>query len=317
MSRLGFVLVVAACASLALYAGNRVHRWRQAEEEKRLRRIHTLTGNVVRHDDFRSELVDAGRRVWVYLPPQYDKETERCFPVLYMHDGQNVFDGATAFLPGKEWQADETAERLIREGRIEPLVIVAVDNAAERRTDEYTPAADAGARGGGAALYGRMLVEELKPWVDRTYRTRPGREDTGLAGSSLGGLVSLWVGLTHADTFGKIAALSTSVWWDDGFILRFVESLPEKPDTRIWTDMGTREGDRALAAARRLRDALVARGWQEGADLRYVEARGATHDEPAWAERLPAVLEFLYPPVAHRSSAAPDGAPATPPRPED
>jgi predicted alpha/beta superfamily hydrolase len=108
--------------------------------------------------------------------------------------------------------------------------------------------------------------------------------------------VSLWIGLGRPDVFGRIAALSTSTWWDDGFLLRFIESLPRKPDGRIWTDVGTREGPRAVTDGRRLRDALVAKGWREGADLRYVEADGAAHQEPAWAERFPAVLEFLYPP---------------------
>jgi predicted alpha/beta superfamily hydrolase len=213
-----------------------------------------------------------------------------------MHDGQNVFDGATAYLAGKEWEADEAAERLIEEGRIEPLIIVAVDNGGGARVEEYTPTADGRGRGGQVDLYGRMLVEELKPWVDETFRTRPGRENTGIAGSSYGGLASLWIGLTHGDVFGKIATLSPSVGRDDRQIVRFVESLPEKPETRVWTDMGTEEYPGAVDDARTLRDALVAKGWVEGRDLRHLEAEGAAHNEPAWAKRFPAVLEFLFPP---------------------
>jgi predicted alpha/beta superfamily hydrolase len=285
--------LVAALASIAIYSGWRVHRWRRAEAERRVRAIHTLTGNVTRHA-FRSDVFGSERHVWVYLPPGYEDDESR-YPVLYMHDGQNVFDGATAFIAGKEWRADETAEQLIDEGRIEPLIIVAVDNGGESRIAEYTPSEHEG-RGGGADAHRRMLIEEVKPWVDGTWRTRPGREDTGLAGSSLGGLVSLWIGLSRPETFGKVAALSTSVWWDDGFILRFVESLPEAPAARIWVDTGTREGDRSIEGNRRLRDALTARGWREGVDLRYVEAEGAPHSETAWAGRFPAVLEFLYPP---------------------
>jgi predicted alpha/beta superfamily hydrolase len=291
------VLLVAAGA-LALHAAWRARSRRTARQEERLRARHTLTGNV-RQETFHSDVLDSARRVWVYLPPGYDDEraADRRFPVLYMHDGQNVFDGATAFIAGAEWQADETAERLIDEGRVEPLIVVAVDNAGEGRLDEYTPTAN-GSRGGRADQYLRMLVGELKPWVDRTWRTRPGAEDTGIGGSSLGGLVSLWIGLGRPDVFGRIAALSTSAWWDDGFIVTYVESLPRKLDTRIWTDVGTCEGEEAVTGARRLRDALVAKGWREGADLRYVEAEGARHSEPAWAARFPAVLEFLYPPRA-------------------
>jgi predicted alpha/beta superfamily hydrolase len=287
-------LVGAALGALAFYAARRQRRSRATAEEKRRRAVHTLAGNV-RQESFRSDLLAAERRVWVYLPPRYEGSGSRRFPVLYLQDGQNVFDGATAFVAGQEWQADETAERLIGLGRIEPLIMVAIDNAGARRIEEYTPTAHHG-RGGGADLYRRLLVEELKPWVDRTWRTRPGRADTGIAGSSLGGLVSLWIGLGRPDVYGRIAALSTSTWWDDGFILRFIESLPEKPETRVWTDVGTGEGPSAVPDGRRLRDALVAKGWREGVDLRYVEAHGSAHDEPAWAARFPAVLEFLYPP---------------------
>jgi len=295
MKRLILVLGIAAAGVAALYSGWRLNRWRQAEEDKRLRQIHTLTGTVKRYPGFRSEILGLERRIWVYLPPTYDEEPERRFPVLYMHDGQNVFDGATSYIAGKEWEADETAERLIEEGRIEPLIIVAVDHAGVARVEEYTPTADRRGRGGKVDQYGRMLVEELKPWVDETFRTRPGREDTGIAGSSYGGLASVWVGLTHADVFGKIAALSTSVGRDDRQIVGFVASLPEKPETLVWTDMGTREYSGAVKDARRLRDALVAKGWEEGVDLRHVEAEGEAHNEAAWAKRMPAVLEFLFP----------------------
>ena len=295
--RLAGGLVVTLLLAAVLVAAWQLQRGRDREAEARLRQVHTLAGTVERHPDFHSAVLGATRRVWVYLPPQYAAEPARRFPVLYLQDGQNVFDGATAFLAGKEWEVDETVERLAREGRIEPLVVVAVDNGGERRLVEYTPTRDRRAPdGGGADAYGRMLVEELKPWVDRTYRTRPERETTGIGGSSLGGLVSLYLGLKHPEVFGRIAALSTSAWWDDRFIARFVDALPAKPDTRIWTDIGTREDRSAVPDARALRDALVRRGWREGVDLRYVEAEGAVHNEMAWAKRMPAVLEFLFPP---------------------
>ena len=295
--RLAGGLVVTLLLAVAVVAAWQLQRRRDREEEARLRQIHTLAGTVEQHPEFRSAILGQTRPVWVYLPPQHAREPGRRFPVLYMQDGQNVFDGATAFLAGKEWEVDETAERLIAEGRIEPLVVVAVDNGGERRAFEYMPTRDARVGdGGGADLYGRMLVEELKPWVDARYRTRTGREDTGIAGSSFGGIVSLYVGFRHPDVFGKIAALSTSVWVDDHYIVRFVDALPARPETRIWTDIGTREGRTAVPDARALRDALVRRGWREGVDLRYVEAEGAVHNEVAWAKRMPAVLEFLFPP---------------------
>jgi len=304
MKRLGFVLAIAAAGVAALYSGWRLNRWRQSEEEKRLRQIHTLTGTVKRFPDFCSEILGLERRIQVYLPPMYDEEPEGRFPVLYMLDGQNVFDGATAYVAGKEWEADETAERLIEEGHIEPLVIVAVDNGGAKRADEYAPTR-VGDGGGEVDRFARMLVEELKPWVDEAFRTRPGREDTGIAGSSYGALASLWIGLTHSDVFGKIAALSTSAGRDDGQIVGFVASLPSKPETLVWTDIGTREYSGAVKDARRLREALVAKGWEDGVDLAYVEAEGEPHNEVAWAKRMPAILEFLFPPRPSPREASP------------
>jgi len=292
--RLWAILLLLALVAVAVYSGWRVRRFREGEEEARLRRIHTASRGVSQHL-FHSDLLGGERRVWVFVPPGYDTETPRRYPVLYLQDGQSVFDGATARSAGMEWQADETAGALIDEGRIEPLIIVALDNAGPRRNEEYTPTpADRG--GGGAARYRRALVEEVKPWVDGHWRTRPGPRDTGIAGSSLGGLVSLWIGLSRPDVFSRIASLSTPAWWDDELIVSFVQSLPEKPPVRIWTDIGTREGWSAVEGARHLHEALVARGWRDGVDLQYVEARGAPHDESAWAKRLPDVLEFLYPP---------------------
>jgi predicted alpha/beta superfamily hydrolase len=288
---------LAALLALAASAAWQLSAWRDRERETVLRETHTLAGRIEPHPEFRSEALGGTRRVWVYLPPRYTFETERRYPVLYLQDGQNVFDGATAAIAGREGEVDEAAQRLIERGEIEPLIVVAVDHGAERRIAEYTPTADRRVGGGGGAdAYGRMLVGELKPWVDRAYRTRPGRESTAIGGSSLGALVSLHVGLSHPEAIGGIAALCPSVWWDDEWVVRFVDGLPAKPDTRVWVDVGTREGDEAVPRARRLRDALVRRGWQDGVDLRYVEAGGARHDEAAWAARTPDVLRFLFPP---------------------
>jgi len=296
--RLPQALGVATCLVAVVVAAGRIQEWRDREEEARLREIHTLAGTVEEHPEFRSEILGTSRRVWVYLPPRYGRDTERRFAVLYMQDGQNVLDGATAFLAGKEWEVDETVERLAGEGRIAPLIVVAVDNAGPRRAFEYLPTRDERANdGGGADLYARMLTEELKPWVDRTYRTLPGPEHTGIAGSSFGAIAALYVGLKHPGVFGGVAALSTSAWWDDRWIVHFVDALPSRTAARIWTDIGTAEGRQAVPAARALRDALAGKGWREGVDLRYLEAEGASHNESAWAKRMPQVLEFLFPPL--------------------
>jgi len=289
------LLALLAAFLLAVLAARRLQGWRDGEEQARLRETHTLAGNVRTHQ-LRSRALGESRRVWVYLPPQYSRETKRRFPVLYMQDGQNVFDGATAFIAGKEWEVDEAAEKLIREGRIEPLIVVAVDNGGERRVDEYTPTRDASVgQGGGLERSSRMLREELKPWVDTTFRTRTEPASTAIAGSSLGALAALELALRHPDVFGHAAALSISAWWDEGVLARLVDGLGSRPDVRVWLDTGTRESDRAVPQARQLRDALVRGGWREGSDLHYVEVEDGTHDEAAWARRVPDVLEFLFP----------------------
>ena len=252
-----------------------------------------------KHPAFESKYLAEARDLVVYVPPGYDEDADRRYPVLYLHDGQNLFDGATAFVPGQDWHVRDTAEELIAAGIIEPLLIVGVYNTGNHRIDEYTPTRDRRRRAGGdAALYGRMLTEELKPFIDREYRTLPDPANTGLGGSSLGGLVTLYLGLQHPDTFGKLAVLSPSVWWDNRVILKIVRMTDPKPRLTIWLDIGTGEGGKTLRDARELRDELVKAGWVMGSDLVYAEIPDAAHNEAAWAARVGPFLHFLFP--AHK-----------------
>jgi predicted alpha/beta superfamily hydrolase len=261
-------------------------------------REHTLTGDIRTHKGFHSRFLTSDRDIIVYLPPGYDKERGKRYPVLYLHDGQNLFDGATSFIPGGEWRMDETAQALIASGEIKPLIIVGVYNAGRERIDEYTPSVDAEVKQGGRAdLYGRMLVEELKPFIDGQYRTLRGPTATGLGGSSLGGLVSLYLGLKYPQVFGKLAVVSPSVWWDKRAIVRDVQAYDKRAHARIWLDIGTKESRNPMDAVndtRALRDALIAKGWKENADLKYFEAEGAEHNEKAWAARAGQMLKFLF-----------------------
>lgn len=284
-----FSVWVAAISALLLY-GNAVAQ-----------QPHTLTGNLQAHKSFHSKILNNNRDVLVFLPPGYDATKEKRYSVLYMHDGQNLFDGATSFIPGQEWRVDETAQALIAGGRIQPLIIVGIYNTPDR-INEYTPAADAKYKMGGKAdLYGRMLVEELKPFIDFHYRTKRDARHTGLGGSSLGGLVSLYLALKHSDVFGRVAVVSPSVWFANQQIVHYVEALPKKPRVRIWIDMGTKEGrnsgeaQEAVAGARLLKQTLIKKGWKPGKELHYLEAEGAEHNESAWAARVELILTFLFP----------------------
>jgi predicted alpha/beta superfamily hydrolase len=262
---------------------------------------HTLTGDIRVHKNFYSKILNNSRDVLVYLPPGYNENRKRRYSVFYMHDGQNLFDGATSFIPGQEWRADETAQQLISEKKIEPLIIVGIYNTGKERANEYTPTEDQKYKMGGKAdLYGRMLVEELKPFIDQNYRTLTDAAHTGLGGSSLGGIVSLYVGLKYPKTFSRLAVISPSVWFADYQIVKFVDAMPTKPKVRIWLDIGTKEGRDAqegletVTSTRKLKEALIKKGWKPAKDFNYFEAEGAEHNEKAWAARLPQILTYLY-----------------------
>jgi predicted alpha/beta superfamily hydrolase len=265
-----------------------------------LKTKHTLTGNIKRHRAFRSRVLGNRRDVLVYLPPGYRRSLRRRYPVLYLHDGQNVFDAATSFA-GVEWGVDETAQRLICRKLIEPLIIVAVANIGEERIHEYAPTPGViepkdhprKRSRGLAGIYGQFLIEELKPFIDQKYRTKPEAEFTGLGGSSLGGLATLAMGIFFSETFRRLIVMSPSIWWDDFAILRLVGILGEKPPLKIWLDTGTAEP--GWEQARELRNCLIDKGWRLGVDLKYLEIEGAGHSEAAWAARVEPALRFLFP----------------------
>jgi predicted alpha/beta superfamily hydrolase len=252
------------------------------------------SGELRKHEQFRSRFLRNQRDLIVYTPPGYRDQPGRRFPVLYLHDGQNLFDGATSFIPGQDWHVGQTADDCIQSGIVEPLIIVGMYNT-KARIREYTPTHVPKLGGGRADRYAKFLLEEVKPFVDREYRTLNDSRLTGIGGSSLGGLVSLYLGLKHARIFGKIAALSPSVWWNQMVIHRFVLSTGIDPRPRIWLDIGTREGPRIVNDVEKFRDALLEKGWQLERDLHYERVEGAEHNEAAWARRVGPFLQFLYP----------------------
>jgi predicted alpha/beta superfamily hydrolase len=262
---------------------------------------HTLTGNIQEHRGFRSKILANRRDVLVYLPSGYRRLGRRRYPVLYLQDGQNVFDAATSF-SSVEWGVDETAQGLVRKNLIEPLIIVAIANAGVDRIHEYTPtrgiidaAASRKKRSRGLARqYGRFLIEELKPYIDRRYRTKRESEFTGLGGSSLGGLLTLSLGLWFPNVFSKLIVMSPSVWWDNKIVVKLVENLDAKLPLKIWLDTGTNEP--GWEQTRTLRDALIEKGWRLYDDLQYTEMEGGQHSEAAWAARIDPALRFLFPP---------------------
>ena len=255
-------------------------------------RRRAVRGGTLEHiPDFQSRILGNSRLITIYLPPGYASGETR-YPVLYMQDGQNLFEPERAFIPGQPWRLNEAADLAISDLKAEPMIIVGVDHAGPARIDEYTPTQDQSRQAGGKApAYARMLIEELKPVIDAGYRTLP--EDTGVGGSSLGGLVSLYLGMSHPEVFRRLAVKSPSVWWDRRSILDFVDRFTG-PRPRIWLDVGGREGRDTLRDAHTLRDRLRKKGWTD-ADLAFHEDPRGDHSERAWARRARPMLEFLFP----------------------
>mgnify|MGYP005843133317 CR=1 FL=1 len=247
----------------------------------------TVVGTLITLAGFASPQLDNRRDINVYLPPSYDTGMDR-YPVLYMHDGQNLFDRGTSYA-GVEWQVDETMETLARRG-IEAIV-VGIANMGERRLAEYSPFDDPehGLDLGDAYL--AFIADTLKPFIDRSFRTRPEPEHTAIIGSSLGGLISLYALFHRPDSFGMAGVLSPALWFANGAIFADLERTTGNPG-RIYLSVGTAERPELLKTTRKLRRLLTARGYGKE-QLHYHEARGAEHHETAWAERFPAVVRWL------------------------
>ncbi|HSV13186.1 MAG TPA: alpha/beta hydrolase-fold protein [Tepidisphaeraceae bacterium] len=256
-----------------------------------------VVGDVRYHQSFHSDILHNDRRIIVWLPPTYSTDTSARFPVLYLHDGQNCFDASTSY--AGEWRADETADALIRANKMKPIIMVAVANAGPDRMNEYTPTRDAVRNAGGRGeQYAQFLITEVKPFIDRTYRTQADRENTAAAGSSLGGLISLYLAYKHGDIFGAAGVISPSLSWDNASLMKQIEADPSPLKAeRIWLDMGGDEGNpteaaQGVANAKSL--AATLQGTIGEKNLKYLEVPGAKHNEAAWAARFDQVLVFLF-----------------------
>ena len=242
------------------------------------------------------------RDVDVYLPASYAIGRQR-YPVVYMHDGQNLSDPRTAFA-GTTWELDETLERLAHRG-IETIV-VGIHNAGEGRLQEYSPFPDRKHGGGEGDSYLAFLVDTLKPRIDRSFRTDRRRDATAVFGSSMGGLISLYAYFRYPAEFGRAGVMSPSIWFGHGRVLEYIAAA-KSPRGRLYVDVGTFEGVSTLRDARRLGRLLVRKGFirrrsagvagprgeVEKPALRYVEDPGSRHNEADWAARLEDALEFL------------------------
>lgn len=261
---------------------------------------HTVTGDVRILSELYSPQLHKRREILVYLPPSYPAANRR-YPVVYMHDGQNLFDDSTSF--AGEWGVDETLDDLSQEG-IEAIV-VGIPNLGSERAKEYSPFVDRRHGGGLGDLYVDFIADTVKPLIDSTFRTRTARTHTAILGSSMGGLISLYAFYKRPETFGLVGAMSPSFWFAGGAILSYIRGARPNPG-RVYLDVGEKESP---SAARRwwqipLLDHLrkndcakvVSLLGRKGCDeehLRFVVDPVGEHNEAAWRRRLPDALRFL------------------------
>lgn len=227
------------------------------------------------------------RNVTLYLPPSYDGSNRR-YPVVYIQDGQNLFDRATSH--AGDWGLIDRLDAIASAG-VE-AIIVGVWNAGDARLAEYSPFVDPAHGGGAGDRYVAFLVETLKPLVDDRFQTRPEAATTGIAGSSMGGLISLAAYFSRPSVFGFAAVMSPSLWFADAAAFALVDRSP-RPAGPLYLDVGGREGQRAVADVRRLRDLVVGKGYRDGLDFMYDEDANGEHNEAAWGRRFPRALAFL------------------------
>lgn len=258
------------------------------------RREHTVHGDVRIAHHIYSPQLNNHRDILVYLPPSY-WHSDRRYPVIYMQDGQNLFDAYTSY--AGEWGVDKTLNVLAQEGL--EAIAVGIPNMGEARIAEYTPYLGGHFRTVRGDAYIHFIMDTLKPLLDNDFRTQPDARHTGIIGSSMGGLISLYGYLAYPWTFGLCAAMSPSLWIARSAVLDHVNHMGLR-DGRIYIDVGTREipgrtgrSNATADSVSLLRDELKKVGYTSGKNLKYVKDKDGEHSEACWARRLPDALRFL------------------------
>jgi metallo-beta-lactamase class B len=257
-------------------------------------RPHTRAANVqVISDSFRlPQLGGRARRVWLYLPPGYAAARGRRYPVLYLQDGQNVFDEATSF--SGEWGVDETLNQLAVSGqRVAECIVVAVDNGGERRLDEYSPWPNTEYKKGGEGdQYTDFLAHTLKPYIDAHYRTRPDAAHTAVAGSSMGGLIALYAGLKYPQIFGRVGVFSPAIWFAKDSLLAYEQRRPAPRASRFYFVAGPGESATMLPLMQPARRALLTNGMPV-ARVALVAPADGQHAEWFWRREFGPAYRWL------------------------
>lgn len=234
-------------------------------------------------------LNNISHKVWVYLPPNYHS-TSKKFPVIYMHDAQNLFDITTAAY-GKEWGVDETLNQLFKNTG-KGFIVVGVENGGDKRIEEYTPWTHPKYGGGKGEIYVHFLVNELKPFIDKNYRTKTKAKHTAIIGSSLGGLISFYGGLKYPDVFGKIGALSTSFWFSNK-VNDFARENGNQKDTKLYLLVGEKENGPMVVDTKKMKSLLIKTGFPANKIKTKIVAEGQ-HNETFWNAEFLDTITYLF-----------------------
>ncbi|MDT8417896.1 MAG: alpha/beta hydrolase-fold protein [Lutibacter sp.] len=233
-------------------------------------------------------LNEISHKVWIYLPPNYDNASKK-YPVIYMHDAQNLFDATTSY--AGEWKVDETLNKLY-EKTGKGFIVVGIENGGEERIDEYTLWENKKYGGGKGTIYIDFIVKTLKPFIDDHYRTKKQQKHTGLMGSSLGGLISYYGGLQHPKTFGKIGALSTSFWFSEK-VVDFTLEKGNLKNIKLFLLVGGKEGDDMDKDTQKMEKLLLKTGFKPKNLNTKINPEGK-HNEAFWRSEFSAVVSWLY-----------------------
>jgi len=234
------------------------------------------------------ELNTISHKIWVYLPPNYTK-TSKKYPVIYMHDGQNLFDNATSYIG--EWEVDETLNELFNKTG-KGFIVVGIENAGEERINEYTPWENEKYGGGKGEIYINFLVNTLKPYIDATFRTKKSAKYTALVGSSLGGLISYYGGLKYPTIFGKIGAMSTSFWFSNK-VENFTKEHGKTNKVKLYIYVGGKEGEDMVSGTEKTEKLLLETGFKSKNLKTTINPEGK-HNETTWKSEFLAVVKWLY-----------------------
>jgi predicted alpha/beta superfamily hydrolase len=242
----------------------------------------SVIGNVEYHREIYSRILESKRDFFVWLPPGYELNPSKHYPVLYMHDGQNLIDPKTAY-SGKDWLVDETVTRLIKEYKIKEIIVVGINNS-EERLEEYSDT-EKGER------YQKFIIEELKAFVDSKYRTLSDNNNTAVMGSSMGGLASFLIAWEHPEVFSMAGCMSSSFYYNDDKVFKMLDEYTgPKKHIKFYID----HGEDGLVRGQRMFCKLTQMGYVIGTDLDYFYAPKAEHNETEWAKRLERPLIFFF-----------------------